>query len=196
MIKYRRVLYEDLIQIAQIHKEQFKTHFLGMCSLSLIMKFYESFISESIIFIVAEEDCHIKGFVMGGTVNDINHCQYMFIQNNRRKCVLETLTNPYTWKHLYAKMKNKHFKKMRESVKRNDYSYRLLSIAVKSDSKRIGIGKSLIISYEEELAKVANNYGLCVESNNYGAISLYEKMGFSIDFSRENTIGMSKKCRQ
>ena len=66
MINYRLALDSDLLQVAQIHKAQFPTHYLGQFSISLLRAFYKNLLDDGHVFVVAEENGEVFGFVLGG----------------------------------------------------------------------------------------------------------------------------------
>lgn len=176
----RKVNYQDLWQIAKIHKEQFKDHYLGNFSENLLFRFYKSFYEDKeIIFIVFDQDNIINGFIVGGELRKINKASSNFIKNNIPLYSWEIFCRPSTWLKSLQKLTNVIFKKkpLEESL---DYTmdYTLLSIAVSNEGKGRGVASNLIDKFDEFLREKTNEYFLSVHDNNARALAFYRKKGF------------------
>lgn len=196
---YRKIRLEDISQVAEIHKEQFKGHFLGECSNKLVELFYQGFIDEHIVFLVAEKDGVIKGFVLGGEGDRLNKVQYQFMSKYRLRCVLEATIRPQTWKLVWDKLMGHFFSNIKKSADRDlpnkptrENHYWLLSIAVSSTSKREGVGRGLVCMFDKEMSSVSDRYSLCVDKDNEIGLAFYNNMGFVVDYQRPTFFCMSK----
>lgn len=181
MINYRLANKADLIQVAQIHKEQFPTHYLGQFNKSLLVKFYSYLLDEKNVFVVAEEDGKILGFVIGGEWKYIESKLNRFIKENVMSYVWQIAIHPKTWAKSVQKFIGLIHKPKHEYVLLDDTEkYTLLSIATAEFSQGKGVGGGLVDAFEDELKKVGNRYFLSVQDNNYNAIQFYKKKGFEI----------------
>lgn len=104
MINYRLALDSDLLQVAQIHKAQFPTHYLGQFSISLLRAFYKNLLDDGHVFVVAEENGEVFGFVLGGEWKKISESLSSFIKKNFVRSLLETSVRPKTWKKVFKKL--------------------------------------------------------------------------------------------
>lgn len=196
---YRKVKIEDVSQVAEIHKEQFKGHLLAECSRKLVELFYQGFIDEQIVFLVAEKDGVIKGFVLGGEGDRLNNVQYNFMSKYGLRCALEAAIHPQTWILVWNKLKSHYFSSIKKSADRDlpnkpsqENHYWLLSIAVSSNSKREGVGRGLVCMFDKEMSSVCDMYCLCVNKDNETGLAFYNNMGFAVDYQRPTFYCMSK----
>lgn len=177
--KVRLANKNDLKYIANIHKQQFSSHFLGQFSVKLLERFYECFFDYDTIFIVSETDGIVSGFIVGGKLSMINLCTSLFIKKNIPLYLREIIMRPSTWRKSCRKFINVITGKgpSKESL---DYvmEYTLLSIAVSSDFQGKNVAKDLIVYFDELMKKYSNKYFLSVMDSNSRAIRFYEKMGF------------------
>lgn len=187
MIIYRKVKKEDLNQIAKIYKEAFPDYFLTIFGEELLYEFYNQYFLNNNIFVVAEENNKIIGFILGNN-SDIPRKKF-FNENFYRislKMIFELLKlNKNLWNGIFQRVffiKEAIISKFRKNIKseeriiQNKKSYRLLSIAVNPKIK----GKNIAVEMEkyfcEELLKVGiEEVGLSVKKENIRAIKFYEK---------------------
>lgn len=199
MIIYRNADARDLLQVAKVHKEQFSTHFLGKFSLTLIRSFYEYLHAANQIFVVAVEGETVVGFVLGGNLTELEKQQSAFVSRWKVRSLIESILRPNVWGDILEKVKRQI---KRKSAKRKDNApgtskkeeWCLLSIAVKGDCKRKGIGVGLVRAFDERMSQFCHSYDLCVNRDNTSAVSFYKAIGFKIDYERPTFFGMSKEC--
>ena len=193
MIEYRYAKKTDLIQVAQIHKEQFKSHYLGQFSSSLLESFYKNLLEGGFVFIVAENEGKILGFVLGGEWKKISESLNTFMRKNIVRSMFESALHPQTWK----KSLHKLLSLFRQSVKDpnnldNIEKFTLLSIATSKISQGQGIGTGLVSTFNDEMKRITNRYYLSVQDTNERAIGFYKKMGFVEAYKCEGEIQMIK----
>lgn len=181
MITYRLANKEDLIQVAQIHKEQFPTHYLGQFNKSLLVKFYSYLLDEKNVFVVAEEDKRILGFVIGGEWKYIESKLNRFIKENVMSYVWQIAIHPQTWAKSVQKFIGLIHKPKHDYVLLDDTEkYTLLSIATAKQSQGKGVGSGIVDAFNEEMKKIGNRYFLSVQDTNENAIRFYKKKGFVV----------------
>lgn len=187
---------KDLGQVANIHKEQFASHFLGKYSEALIEAFYDCFLHKS-YFLVHEEEEKISGFVIGGYNDTLSGAKNNFLRQYRYRSILETLMRPKAWRMAFARLSVLGF-----NCKHNTYapqkddgvrSYRLLSIAVRKNFMGKGIAGELISEFEKEVEKYEKQYGLSVHKKNSRAIRFYEKNGFCYEKESPDSLYLLKE---
>ena len=185
----RKALPSDIAQIASLHKQQFKDHFLGRYSESLIQKYYKPFL-EACIFLVSECDGKLKGFIMGGSSSNLNAAKRTFLSCNKLRYIFETLLNPTVY--VMALKPLKLIKELQSSdiADNNIPQLRLLSIAVAEDVKGSGLASKLLMEFEKHIQ--AEEYGLSVHTNNIPAIKFYIKNGFTKTHDSAETTYFSK----
>ena len=193
MIEFRFAKHPDLIQIAQIHKEQFTTHYLGQFSNSLLEAFYKNLLDAGYVFVVAVEDGCILGFVIGGEWKKISDSLNTFMKKNLIRSMFESAFRPKTWKKSFLKLVS-IFRKTVQNPNNLDNieSYTLLSIATSKDAQGKGIGSGLVTEFNKEMSKITNRYYLSVQDTNKRAISFYKKMGLVEAYRCEGEIQMIK----
>lgn len=181
MIKYRLAKPEDLIQVAQIHKDQFPTHYLGQFNKSLLVKFYSYLLDEKNVFVVAEEDKQILGFVIGGEWKYIESKLNRFIKENVMSYVWQIAIHPKTWAKSVQKFIGLIHKPKHDYVLLDDTEkYTLLSIATAKQSQGKGVGSGIVDAFNEEMKNIGNRYFLSVQDTNENAIRFYKKKGFIV----------------
>lgn len=185
----RKALDSDIAQIANLHKQQFKDHFLGRYSEELIRKYYEPFL-EACIFLVSECDGKLKGFIMGGSSSNLNAAKRTFLSCNKPRYIIETLLTPTVY--IMALKRLKLIKELHSSdIADNKIpQFRLLSIAVAEDAKGSGLASNLVMEFEKHIQ--AKEYGLSVHTNNIPAIKFYIKNGFTKTHNNAETTYFSK----
>ncbi len=185
----RKALSSDIAQIANLHKEQFKDHFLGRYSEKLIQKYYEPFL-EACIFLVSECDGKLNGFIMGGLSSNLNAAKLTFLSSNKLRYIVETLLTPIVY--IMALKRLKLIKELHSSniADNNIPQFRLLSIAVAEDAKGSGLASELVMEFEKHIQ--AEEYGLSVHTNNIPAIKFYIKNGFAKTHHNAETTYFSK----
>lgn len=181
MITYRLATNEDLIKIAQIHKEQFPTHYLGQFNKSLLVRFYSYLLDGKNIFVVAEDGDQILGFVVGGEWKYIESKLNRFIKENVMRYAWQIVIHPRTWLKSVRKFIGLFYRPKHDYILLDDVEkYTLLSIATAKRSQGKGIGSGLIDAFNDEMKQISNRYFLSVQDNNENAIRFYGKKGFVV----------------
>jgi ribosomal protein S18 acetylase RimI-like enzyme len=173
----------DMKNIACVHKQVFKDHFLGKMPISFLRKYYHSFLFDSNIFLVyTNENQEIIGFVMGGEAPVLAQCKKRFLKRNWLHLLYAVMITPPLYPMVLKRLK-KH-QKFTSSV-----SFSLLSIGVREDAKRQGIGKQLIEQFETKLKEInTHTYRLSVYKTNFQAIQFYQKCTFIQEKETDNGI--------
>lgn len=179
MKEYRLAKQSDLLQVAQIHKEQFPTHYLGQFSISLLKSFYKNLLNSGYVFVVAEEDGKILGFVLGGEWKKIYESLNTFMKQNFLRSLLESAIRPKTWKKSFEKCLSMFRGKVSDPNNLDNIEkFTLLSIATSKLAQGKGIGIGLVSAFNDEMKKITTRYYLSVQDTNERAIGFYKKMGF------------------
>lgn len=193
MVNYRNVNDKDLWQIAKIHKEQFPDHYLGKFSVSLLYKFYKNLYVGNFIFLVAEDNKQIVGFVLGGDLQLILGKLNDFVRRYYSHYIFEILVRPNVWKDSFIKFWNRFIKKPTGEYNLDDIEkYTILSIATSKAMQGKGLGCGLIKAFEIELLPYGNRYMISVRETNDNAIRFYEKNGFVVENKLRDEFQMVK----
>ena len=101
-MKVRTAQKEDCKQIAIIHKKRLPDHLIGMLSVGLLKRFYESFISEQSLFLVCVDDENrVLGFQLGGDVCHIQKTKKIFVRKNFCRLFFYILFSPKIYPQIY-----------------------------------------------------------------------------------------------
>lgn len=143
-INYRLATNEDLKEIVEIHVSEFPEYFLTVLGKKLIYKFYESYYENNNILVVAEKNKEIVGFILG---TDNSLAREKFFKENFSKIFWKLSKeflkgNKILWKGISRRLffiKEafivKLCKKNNTISQKISSSYRLLSIAIKSNQR-------------------------------------------------------------
>lgn len=193
MTEYRLAKQSDLIQVAQIHKIQFPTHYLGQFSVSLLEEFYKNLLNNECVFIVAEEENNVLGFVIGGEWKKISGYLHYFMRKYFLRSLLESAVRPKTWKKSVQKIVSLFGHKVQDPNNLDNIeSFTLLSIATGKNAQGRGIGSGLLQAFNNEMKKITKRYYLSVQDTNSRAISFYTKNGFEEAYRCPGEIQMIK----
>jgi ribosomal protein S18 acetylase RimI-like enzyme len=188
----------DLLEIATIHKAQFRTHFLGQFSLHLISAYYGSFLHRS-IFLLEESGNKVNGFVLGDGLEELRQCVTSFFKNHWRWCLWDTLLRPRLWiespRRALRQLVPSRPAEKRPPKSPEETLFRLLSIAVSEKAMGTGVAAALIRAFEEKIEHFADTYDLSVGKTNGRAIRFYEKAGFEIIQDNSSYLVLRKKLR-
>jgi len=159
-----------------------------MLSISLIKKFYESFISDQLVFLISVDEDRISGFVLGGDSYTITEIKKKFVRESFFRLFTYILFSPKIYPQILSRLKiSKKQEPQKEQVPTT--SFRLLSIGVDSEYKRSGIGSALIKGFEERAKRMGvRSYGLSVYKTNEKAISFYKKNDLKIEKETKNSL--------
>lgn len=186
MLNVRKATVKDLKEISVIHKERFHDHFLGKFSLETITDFYRIYLDDSFIFLVAEDDTSVVGFVLGGKGADIRRVNNTFMKQNVWYNILQIIITPRLWIDVIKRIRKMIFKKRcgRKNTTSINETISLLSIAVSSARGKKGIGSALVYEFDKRVINYSNEYRLCVHPNNTVATAFYERLGYRKLYSR------------
>ena len=197
-INYRLAIKDDLQTVSNIHISEFSEYFLTLLGEKLVYKFYESYYKNQNILVVAEKNKKVIGFILG---TDNSLARERFFKENFNKIFWKLFKeffkgNKVLWngigkrlffikEAIFAKILKKNI----EASKRETSSYRLLSIAMKSDER----GNNVAYSMEEFFCKKLmekgiKKVGLSVKKDNERAISYYKKCGYAVEKEEEGAI--------
>lgn len=179
---------ENIAEIASIHKQIFGNHFLGLLPRKLIARYYQCFLNEkeNIFLVCKNENEEVCGFVLGCHTATITFCRNIFIKRNFLRLGFAMLVTPKIWKMIFSRLK-------RQQLDVRECAFSLLSIGIREDMKRHGIGTQLIKDFEAAINKDKYpQYGLSVQKTNISAIQFYLKCGFVQDFETANLLFFRK----
>ncbi len=192
-LKTTTVENNDVYSVALLHKKLFKDHYLGGFSVSLLEKFYLSFLCENITFIVCTDTIsrELAGFVVGGDSKDLAKAKNAFLKTSKFRIFFEILFKPKMWTGTFERFINIS---QTSDKDRSELSFRLLSIGVNEKFQGKGVAIQLINKFEQTL-KNQNiyQYGLSVHSDNFKAIKFYEKNCMIVEKKTTTTIFFIKK---
>lgn len=172
-----------MASIALCHKKCFKGTFIASWTLNLIANYYNEFLIDNDIFILAEENGDIVGFCMGYISE--SKAKSSFIKKNKyslffcllklclsgnriaiNKCI-NTLINRQNDKVIFI-----------DSFAKEHAEADLLSICVIDQCKGKGVSLKLVELFEKKLKeKSLLDYSLFVYNDNIRAQKFYEKNG-------------------
>ena len=208
MITYRLAEEKDLQEIALIHTKAFPDYFLTAFGKDLLYKFYESYLKNKQVFIVAEKEDKVIGFILGNS-SDISRKE--FFNENFYKIVFKIISellkgNKILWKGMFQRLffikeaiLSKINKKSLKNEKRKnnlDISYDLLSIAV--DQKERGNNTAFEMEkYFCNRLKEKNiiTVKLSVKKENMRAINFYKKCDYKIAKTKKELIYFTKNIK-
>jgi ribosomal protein S18 acetylase RimI-like enzyme len=176
VVRLRNTDADDLRSVALLHREQFADHLLGCLPEALLVEFYRAFLADT-IFLVAEIDGSLSGFVLGGEDSVLRRNRSQFMRNSRWQIMGAVIVHPALWPHVWKRAVALWRPGASAISFTSVASTRLLSIAVAEAAKGQGVAGSLLKAFEERLAK-DGNYGLSVHADNTRAIGFYHKSGF------------------
>jgi ribosomal protein S18 acetylase RimI-like enzyme len=186
VVGVRRTCASDLDRIARLHRAQFADHLLGCLPEPLLIEFYRA-LSVDTIFLIAEIDGSIGGFVLGGEEVVLHRNRRVFMRSNRWRIIGAVIVHPSLWQHVWkrAVALGRTFGSANRFP--SAASMRLLSIAVSEVSKGRGVAETLIQAFEASLVADVH-YGLSVHADNMRAIGFYQKCGFVEEGRREGSV--------
>lgn len=184
-LRFRGADYSDLKRIVTVHQACFKDYFLTSLGTTLLYRFYEQFLNENKdLFIVAESDDTIIGFVMGYLTG--SKARQNFEKQNRFRLLFRVLWLCSILNHeallrvrtkitalFYKRKKNTH-----SSIDPKEAT--LLSICILPDYQGGGRAAAMVSEFEKILLR--NNkhvYVLSVKNYNARGVHFYEKLGFT-----------------
>lgn len=195
--------YNDLDEIAKIHRESYpEDHFLNQLSISLINKFYKSFLKYPNIFLVCIKCKKICGFILGLESHISNKAKYDFIKENQRELVVYVIYKIFSIKFILKFLprfinlvKDLLFKSLKQGniLATSEIFFTLLSIAVSSEVRGRGVANILLDDFEKKLKEEdVKKYILSVRKNNLRAVNFYKKKSFYIYKENKTDIYMCK----
>lgn len=191
-VSLRGISTNDLCRVAKLHHEQFADHLLGCLPEPLLVEFYRAYLVDT-IFLVAEMDGALAGFVLGGEDSVLRRKRRLFMRSNRWRIVVAVIVHPALWPHVWKKAVALWRPTGGAGSMISVASTRLLSIAVAEAAKGQGVAGSLLKAFEASLAK-DSRYGLSVHSDNLRAIGFYQKNGFVEEVRRGGSVFYLKSC--
>lgn len=178
----RYINLKDIKSVSRLYKIAFDRSYLSVhYSIGLLIKYFELLINHNKYCYVAETGDQIVGFLIGGFKTQ--EAVKEFLDKNRKTVYLYVLFNP---KFLFIRLN----KILRSFFNKNPVSkekLRLFIIAIHPHFTNKGIGKQLILRFENDIKIDGfNSYGLFVRVKNVNAIEFYNKRGFTCEFKNHN----------
>lgn len=185
----RQANISDLKDIVAVHISCFPNSFSTQLGSKLLEKMYLEYMKEAPeLFLVAEDNMKIVGFVMGYYF-DGKDSLYQFRKNNMIVFSLKTIQllvcgNRPAWKKLRSLIKKgTTFTTLDNRINEYDNSQMadLLSICVKKEYRGTGVANHLIRDYETVVKEKGRKIcTLTVADYNGRGIRFYEKNGYSV----------------
>ena len=185
---------EDCEQIAIIHKKGLADHFIGMLSIELIKRFYESFISEQTLFLVSVDENRVFGFLLGGDGYQMQKIKQKFVRQNLLNLFVYILFSPKLYPLVLRRLKIKK-KNKAAVIEPSSCSFRSLSLGV--DPNKSGVAFALFKAFDK-MAKQAGieRYGCSVLKTNNASILFHEKIGFKREKETTGSVYFYKILKQ
>ena len=196
MITYRNVIKEDLKEISRLHRVCFEGYFLSSLGEKLIEKYYESYVDEDAPFIVAVADNNeIAGFCMGylsGSKARGNFESKYKYQLSLKLLLLCLKLDKQALIRVRLKMRSilkfSANKKRKNAGGKNPHRGTLLSICVSKEFRGTQTAQQMVREFENVLkTKNVTEYTLSVYQTNARAKAFYEKMGFKLSGSHDDS---------
>lgn len=184
-MQYRIAIVNDLKQIAQVHIACFPHTMWDFLGQELVQNFYEEYLRENPLFVVATDNETIIGFCMGYKVP--TQARTLFMQKNRMKLIKRIMIGLLTFNKLVIDRCLKAIKPHR-SANPIKAEGDLLSICVLDEYKGRGVAQQLIKRFEEELLSMnIHDYTLSVYTSNSRAIAFYQRQGLRVEDDSDET---------
>lgn len=181
-MQVRYVNIKDIESISRLYKIAFDRSYLSVhYSIELLNKYFELLIHQNKYCYVAEFEGRTTGFLIGGfkTHEAVNE----FLDKHRKKVFFYALLSPRILLTRLSKLLCSLLKKSPVSKE----SLRLFIIAVHPDFMNKGLGKQLVLRFEDDIKNDGfNSYGLFVRADNLNALEFYNKRGFICEFKSYN----------
>ena len=189
MISIRAVDEADLPYIANIHKRSYSPeHITSHYPINLLVRFYGEISKGNDYCYVAIDDNKIVGFLFAG--NKTRVAVNSFISQNYFNIGLVVLRHP---SFILSSIKG-FIDRFLTKKSSGRSGITLLSISVDPLSMKKGVGKKMLIHFENNLKKNHYSiYGLSVRKSNSKAISFYKKNKFRVFDEYENSIAFEKQ---
>ena len=194
-INYRLATKDDLKTISSIHINEFSEYFLTILGEKLVYKFYESYYENQNILVVAEKNKKVIGFILG---TDNSQARENFFKQNFNKIFWKLFKeffkgNKILWKGIGKRLFfikeaiiARLSKKSNKASQKVSNSYRLLSIAIRSEERGNNIAFDMETFFCKQLLEnKIKRVGLSVKKDNERAISFYKKCGYDIEKEEE-----------
>ena len=194
-INYRLATKDDLKTISSIHINDFSEYFLTILGEKLVYKFYESYYENQNILVVAEKNKKVIGFILG---TDNSQARENFFKQNFNKIFWKLFKeffkgNKILWKGIGKRLFfikeaiiARLSKKSNKASQKVSNSYRLLSIAIRSEERGNNIAFDMETFFCKQLLEnKIKRVGLSVKKDNERAISFYKKCGYDIEKEEE-----------
>lgn len=170
----------DAKAIAQIHEKAFKDFFLTKLGINFLNTYYKSCLQDPLTVAICVSD--LNGNIMGfasGCLKSKGYHKKIFINNFFSfsfSLLKSLLLDP---KILFRLFKNLDKNKMVDD--KGEYA-ELLSIGINPDIKGTGIGKELLLHFENEIkTRGGGEIALTTDStNNESVINFYHKAGYEL----------------
>lgn len=210
-IVIRRAEYCDLESITNIHIEIFEDYFLTQLGFKLLYFYYLEYFLQNNILLIAEDNCCPIGFLVGYYTDRPNARNIFTKHHFLRLCFklfyLVLKKDEGAIRRIKARINGLFTRKKINNNNANEIKpfADVLSIGVIDKYKRCGVGKKLLVEFENCIKK--NNkcktniiYTLSTFSNNSRAINFCLKNGLTITKSNDvevyfrKTLNHSNKC--
>lgn len=173
-------------QIAEVHLAAYtKAHLTANFSLSQVEEYYQCLVMNSELSILAVDlnqevdgsNCpRILGFIVAGSGVSRGVSRYM--QGHRFYLMSVMLRNP---RFIFQKL-NYFLESKFGNIALSEAKFRLMSITVRPEVQSAGVGREMLFYFEKILMdRGVHCYGLSVKSENFQAVSFYERNGFVLE---------------
>ncbi len=201
MITYRKATLQDMEDVAELHLQIFKGYFLSSFGKELVKKYYEMFLLENDLFVLAIDKQNVVGFCMGDLKGSIARAK--FEETYRTALIFSILKqciclNKQAIRKVMDRLKTCFVRKKQTSQTQSPAisadAADLLSIGVLPEYRGTGCSEKLLLEFEKLLKeKHIRCYTLSVLKENERTKSFYLKHGFTLLHSGRNEIKYVKK---
>jgi N-acetylglutamate synthase-like GNAT family acetyltransferase len=149
----RKATLNDMQQVALIHKQEFarhNDHLIGKLPIFLISRFYQAFLNDNNIFIIAEYEHKVVGFILGGYDLQLQKCRNCFMKKNIICLIFSSLFSRKIWKVFFRRLLSKNTDS-HITIPAN--SFHSLSGAVLKQMQGAGVYEEILKYYKEDLRK-------------------------------------------
>ena len=186
MIIYRKSKISDSNQIANIHLKSFPNFFLTTLGYSFLKSYYSSCAkSKEAISMCAinQDDNKLLGFSVG-CLNSKGFNKRLILSNSLEysyRAILLLFTKPIALIRLF-----KNLSKNNNKDDKGNYA-ELLSIGVAPDKNGFGIGRNLLVKFENQVReKGINTVTLTTDADsNDSVLNFYKKSGYTVYYDFE-----------
>ena len=173
---------DDIRDVARIHKARFcgPSLTLGHFSVSLISKFYRSFLGRY-VFLVHTSERGVDGFVLGGEREELFSAKRTFIFSNLGRCCWEIVLHLHLWPAVFHFIRRFFIPQEKDFVRPLAPDLpRLFLLCVAKAAEGSGAATALVKAFESVISSRYAGYWLTVSKSNHRAVRFYQRLGLTV----------------